>query len=1159
MQKNLLRKVLIFSILISLIGASFVSVIGVNTVTTEDTKFTNILNNFKTIIKFKEILDNKLKSSITEKENFRNDFVKTISNDCDPSYLLPSNLSDNTTETDIVGILQEALDDYFGESVIDIYEDQTQYQVWNYDDYISEVTLEFEFVGNEAGNRNVVGYYFDSDPNSFVGVFEIKNHYGYNLPLAYPGDTFIVPNISRSSLGYLGFAIDSQPGGGQPYKLFSENDLNPNDLDRALVFTLCNESYGMIYVVCFEDLRDNTHKDFYDATFIVRVIEGSYCLNANDDSYTVDEGAILNIEAQGVLENDDNECGFDVTAELISEPSYASSFVLNENGSFIYVHDGSETIIDSFTYNVSGTTGPYDHATVSITINPQNDPPIIYPISDKSTEEETLLTFTATASDVDIPAQTLTFSLDGEPTGASITTDGIFTWIPTENQGPDTYTLDVIVSDGIATDTTTVNITVVEVNLPPILNPIEDQEIDEENLLTFTATATDPDIPTQTLTFSLDNEPTGATITTNGIFTWTPTENQGPDTYTLDVIVSDGITTDSEEITITVYEVNQPPELNPIGPQTVDEENLLTFTATATDPDIPTQTLTFSLDNQPTGATITTNGIFTWTPTENQGPDTYTLDIIVTDGIETDSQTITITVNEVNQPPYLYPINDQSVDENSTLTVTFSAYDLDLPSQTLIFSTTDLPDFGTLVDNGNGTGSIQFEPDFEDEGTYEIIVTVTDDNPTPLSDSETFTLTVNHVNQPPIPYFSYTIDDLTAYFDGSGSYDNDGTITDYIFNFGDGVKQSGMIVDHTYSEYGTYIVKLSVTDDEESTTNLSKSINIFDYILPEINDYTPKIGYTGDVFTFEVTITDAGSVENAYVEYWFDSGSHTNITMNNYADDNWEETIIIDSSTEMLHYIISAYDSSNNWNDTGVKDVIIYDNDNPTIIDNSPSYAIAGHQYTFNVEVTDNIELSGVFVEYWYDEGVHYNESMTDIQNNIWEFTITVEITGNILHYIISAVDISDNWANTVITDVPIIQNDEPSKPIIDGPTTGKPGIEYEYTFVSTDPNDDDLYYYIDWGDGNTKDWFGPFESGEIVTVSHTYEKKSVNPEPMGKKYTIKAKAKDIFDSESDWGEFEVTMPRNKAFDMHFKWLYNFFKNNPILFRMFERFYQRLK
>ena len=56
-----------------------------------------------------------------------------------------------------------------------------------------------------------------------------------------------------------------------------------------------------------------------------------------------------------------------------------------------------------------------------------------------------------------------------------------------------------------------------------------------------------------------------------GVFTWTPTEAQGPGSYTFDVIVSDGTLTDSETITITVSEVNVAPVLDAIGNQTVDE------------------------------------------------------------------------------------------------------------------------------------------------------------------------------------------------------------------------------------------------------------------------------------------------------------------------------------------------------------------------------------------------------------------------------------------------------------------------------------------------------------------------------------------------------------------------------------------------------------
>jgi hypothetical protein len=76
--------------------------------------------------------------------------------------------------------------------------------------------------------------------------------------------------------------------------------------------------------------------------------------------------------------------------------------------------------------------------------------------------EETLLSFTATASDVDIPVQILTFTLEGTiPTGASITAVGVFTWTPTEDQGPGVYSFDVVVSDGIAEDRETIDVTMI--------------------------------------------------------------------------------------------------------------------------------------------------------------------------------------------------------------------------------------------------------------------------------------------------------------------------------------------------------------------------------------------------------------------------------------------------------------------------------------------------------------------------------------------------------------------------------------------------------------------------------------------------------------------------------------------------------------------------
>jgi hypothetical protein len=128
-------------------------------------------------------------------------------------------------------------------------------------------------------------------------------------------------------------------------------------------------------------------------------------------------------------------------------------------------------------------------------------------------------------------------------------------------------------------------------NQPPVLALIGDQVVDEGSLLTFTASASDPDIPADDLIFSLGGSvPAGASIDpVTGVFNWTPTEEQGPQDFNLVVRVDDnGIPplSDEETIHITVNELNQPPVLDPVGNQVVDGGTELSFTATASDPDV---------------------------------------------------------------------------------------------------------------------------------------------------------------------------------------------------------------------------------------------------------------------------------------------------------------------------------------------------------------------------------------------------------------------------------------------------------------------------------------------------------------------------------------------------------------------------------------------
>jgi parallel beta-helix repeat protein len=98
-------------------------------------------------------------------------------------------------------------------------------------------------------------------------------------------------------------------------------------------------------------------------------------------------------------------------------------------------------------------------------------------------------------------------------------------------------------------------------------------------------------------------------------------------------------------------------------------------------------------------------------------------------------------------------------------------------------------------------------------------------------------------------------------------------------------------------------------------------------------------------------------------------------------------------------------------------------------------------------------------------------------------------------------------------------QNSPPFKPVIIGPTFGEAGKEYEYIFFSIDLDNDDVYYYIKWGDQTVEEWIGPYASGVEVTIPHTWKEKGT--------YIISVKAKDTHDAESDWGTLQIWMPKN--------------------------------
>src|SRR5207248_2226485 len=128
--------------------------------------------------------------------------------------------------------------------------------------------------------------------------------------------------------------------------------------------------------------------------------------------------------------------------------------------------------------------------------------------------------------------------------------------------------------------------------------------------------------------------------------------------YPFSVVVSDGSLTDTRSITITVAEVNVAPVLaNVPSAVTIPEEQAYTFTRSEERREGTANTLTFSLYVAPAGASIDpSTAVFTPVPTEAHGPGSYPFSVQVTDDggrSLSDSQSITITVSEVNVAPVL--------------------------------------------------------------------------------------------------------------------------------------------------------------------------------------------------------------------------------------------------------------------------------------------------------------------------------------------------------------------------------------------------------------------------------------------------------------------------------------------------------------------------
>ncbi|MGC9308745.1 MAG: PKD domain-containing protein, partial [Thermoplasmatota archaeon] len=147
------------------------------------------------------------------------------------------------------------------------------------------------------------------------------------------------------------------------------------------------------------------------------------------------------------------------------------------------------------------------------------------------------------------------------------------------------------------------------------------------------------------------------------------------------------------------------------------------------------------------------------------------------------------------------------------------------------------PDGGTIDSydwdwNGDGTyentsSGATFNHTYDAAGDYTVKLRVTDDDGHTDVKSRTVSVTEGGGGYPPHAYFTYYVENYTVYANASQSYDTDGTITSYLWDWdGDGFyddTESDPLADHTYAANGSYNVTLKVQDDQGNTDTYTRT------------------------------------------------------------------------------------------------------------------------------------------------------------------------------------------------------------------------------------------------------------------------------------------------------------------------------------------------
>ncbi|MCV0393253.1 MAG: tandem-95 repeat protein [Nitrosopumilus sp.] len=476
---------------------------------------------------------------------------------------------------------------------------------------------------------------------------------------------------------------------------------------------------------------------------------------AKNDSVTTPEDNSVTID---VLANDNDPDGDPIT--IISTTNGIHGVTSTNGLTVTYSPNPNYFGTDSFTYTISDNKSGTSTATVTITITPVNDAPVAKNDSDTVSEGGSTVTDLANNdSDVDDELDLTSINIITQPANGILTVnnDGTVGYAHDGSETvTDSYTYTINDLAGATSNTATVTITITPVNDAPVAKNDSDTVSEDsiDNAIDVLANDVDPDgdILSIVSVQSFDNGGLGIindngtpTITDDDFVSYTPNVGfSGTETFTY--TISDGILSDTATVAITIVPANSPP-IAVDDSVTTPEDTSVTIDVLANDIDPDGDPLSITDVTDGDHGTTTDGSTVTYSPNLNyNGPDFFTYTI--SDGIFSDTATVTITITPVNDAPVAKNDSDTVSEGGSTVTDLANNDsdvddELDLTSINIITQ----PANGILTVNNDGT--VGYAHDGSETVTDSYTYTI-NDLAGATSNTATVTITITPVNDAPV-------------------------------------------------------------------------------------------------------------------------------------------------------------------------------------------------------------------------------------------------------------------------------------------------------------------------------------------------------------------------------------------------------------------------